>query len=118
MLCYSSIHRPIVSKKNYVSYRSSKIVMKNSKCSNSENIEDAYAETMKKLSQPAIEPIIEHLKVIDGQIEETTNLLYDVVDKLSDIIVTLDKIEKNEQIKQYPYDNIYVDGIRETNDVY
>ena len=115
MLCCSSIHRPIVPKKHTVSYRGSKIVMKNSKCSKSKNIEDAYDETMKRLSQPAIEPIVEHLSVIDVKMKETDNLLHDIVDKLSDIIATLDKIEK---IKEYSYNDIYVDGIRETNDVY
>lgn len=141
MLCslsvVSGLQRPIVSKKHSVSCRGSKMIMKSSKkCpdSTSKSLEDIYVETMKKLyqppigniedvydeaikriSQPIVEPIVEELTIIDEKITETRDLLRDIDRKLGDVIITLDKLGK---MNKYPYDDIYVDGIRETNDVY
>ena len=139
MLCslsVSGVQRPIVPKKHSISYRGSKIVMKSSKCpdSNPKSLDDVYSETMKKLSQPpianledvydetikkmyqpAIEPIIEQLTAIDAKIAQTDNLLYDIDSKLNDIIDTLEKIDNSNRVL---YDDIYVEGVRETNDVY
>ena len=140
MLCslsVSGIQRPILPNKHSISHRGSKIVMKSSKnCpdSTSKSLEDMYVETMKKIyqppigniedvydeaikriSQPIVEPIVEELTIIDEKITETRDLLHDIDTKLGDIIITLDKLGK---MNKYPYDDIYVDGIRETNDVY
>lgn len=127
-LSVSCIHRPILPKKHSISYRGSKIVMKNSKCSDSDpkSLDDVYIETMKKLSKPpiatmenvydetikkmykpAIEPIIEQLNVIDKKFSETDDLLNDINSKLTYII---DKIDKSD-------DYLYTDDIREPNDV-
>tara|TARA_Y100000389_G_scaffold145103_1_gene143561 strand:+ start:1147 stop:1488 length:342 start_codon:yes stop_codon:yes gene_type:complete len=113
MLCsisVSGVHRPILPKKHSISHRGYKIVMKNSKCpdSNPKSLDDVYVETMKKMYQPAIEPIIEQLSAIDEKIVKTDNLLNDINSKLIDIIDIIDKTNNYS----------YVEGICETNDVY
>lgn len=116
-LCISinTMQKHINPKKCTSMYKRSKIIMNTSKCPDSKNIEDVYVETMKKLSQPAIVPIVEQLTMIEKKIEETDTLLQDIDSRLNDIIHTLHKIDKN---NKYPYDDEYVEGIRETNDVY
>tara|TARA_B110000027_G_scaffold99608_1_gene105282 strand:- start:1181 stop:1366 length:186 start_codon:yes stop_codon:yes gene_type:complete len=61
---------------------------------------------MKKMYQPAIEPIIEQLSAIDEKIVKTDNLLNDINSKL-----IIDIIDKTNNYS-------YVEGIFETNDVY
>lgn len=97
----------------------------------SKSIEAAYEYTVKQIYNPAIEPIIEELnetntrmKSLNYRLDQMdSEMKYSIesidyrLDQISvDVKYFIKLIEHFEEIYKYP--QVYMDGVRETNDVY
>ena len=110
----NNVQKPINPRKYTSTYRRSKIMMNTSKCPDSKNFEEMYDQTIRKFSQPAIDPIVEQMKLMNDRMETVNEKLKSLDEKLNQIMYTLEKTKPS----VYPYDDIFIEGIRETNDVY